>query len=118
MNVPESITELDKILDHKNLENLKPARLIDTLHKIASDQSVKPDWRASARKTSALIKNIIRTKEKITIFEMLLVIQATPFGNEISSRIIFYATVEKFHSTIQPYQKGGVVGQYLRASQP
>ena len=119
MEIPTAVRDLHSLIEHKNLDYLKPNKLIDTLHRIAADQQIKPDWRASARKTSALLKNIIRTKGKITIFDMLLVLQSTPFGSDISSRIIFYATIAKFHENIPSHhQQSGVIGQYLRATQP
>lgn len=97
MEIPESVKQLDNMLKHERIDRLKPVKVLKVLYELSSCQQITQEWRAEARKAGALLKNVIRTKNSISIFEILLIISGTPLGVEVNRRIIFYATQPELH---------------------
>ena len=97
MEIPVVLRKLEKMLDHENIEQIRAPAMLSALHEMAACEELTDTWRAESRKSAAIIKNIMRTKGGISVFEILLTIQATPFGVEIARRIIYYATQHHLH---------------------
>ena len=98
MEIPTPVRELDEMIRHDNVDRINPDKVIKVLNDLASCNKLVPAWRAEARKAGALLRNIMRTKNGVSRFEILLILSATPLGVEINQRIIFYATQKHLHT--------------------